>query len=79
MNEENGMVMGERFEESYETPEPEFERESIDDAPEFYYIPMELIDELFYRAEKVNDQMAEIEDFLFDSIVEGRNPRGEPE
>ena len=40
---------------------------------------MELIDELFYRAERVNDQMAEIEGFLFDSIVEGRNPRGEPE
>ena len=79
MNEENGMVMGERFEESYETPEPEFEREFIDDAPEFYYITMELIDELFYRAEKVNDQMAEIEAFLFDSIIEERNPIGEPE
>ena len=79
MNEENGMVMGERFEESYETPEPEFEREFIDDAPEFYYIPMELIDELFYRAEKVNEKMAELEDFLFDSIVEERNPIGEPE
>ena len=79
MNEENGMVMGEQFEESYEQPEPEFEREFIDDAPEFYYIPMEKVDEMFYRLGKLNDQMAEIEDFLFDSIVEERNPIGEPE
>ena len=79
MNEENGMVMGEQFEESYEQPEPEFERESIDDAPEFYYIPMEKVDEMFYRLGKLNDGMAEIEDFLFDSIIEERNPIGEPE
>ena len=89
MNEENGMVMGERFEESYETPEPEFERDEDDGyyidgffiarPPEFYYIPMEKVDEMFYRLGKLNDQMAEIEDFLFDSIVEERNPIGEPE
>ena len=79
MNEENGMVMGERFEESYETPEPEFEREFIEDVPEFYYIPMEKVDEMFYRMGKLNDVMAEIGDFLFDSIIEERNPIGEPE
>ena len=79
MNEENGMVMGEQFEESYEQPEPEFEREFIEDAPEFYYIPMEKVDEMFYRMGKLNDVMAEIGDFLFDSIVEERNPIGEPE
>ena len=83
MNEENGMVMGERFEESYDTEEPEFERDEDDgyyvEPPEFYYIPMEKVDEMFYRMGKLNDVMAEIGDFLFDSIIEERNPRGEPE
>jgi len=79
MNEENGMVMGEQFEESYEQPEPEFEREFIDDAPEFYYIPMEKVDEMFHKWGKLNEAMTEIDDFLFDSIVEERNPIGEPE
>ena len=73
------MVMGEQYEESYETPEPEFERDAIVETPEFYYIPMELVDEMFYRLDKLNEGMSEIEDFLFDSIVEERNPRGEPE
>ena len=79
MNEENHMVMGEQYEESYETPEPEFERDAIVETPEFYYIPMELVDEMFHKWGKLNEAMTEIDDFLFDSIVEERNPRGEPE
>ena len=86
MNEENGMVMGERFEESYETPEPEFERDAIVEPLEYYYIPAKLVDEMFYKLGKLNNDMADlnggmddIEDFLFDSIIEERNPIGEPE
>ena len=83
------MVMGEQYEESSDVDEREYNRDEDDYyiepeqedivVPEFYYIPMELIDELFYRAERVNEKMAELEDFLFDSIVEERNPIGEPE
>jgi hypothetical protein len=86
MNEENHMVLGEQYEESYNVGEEEFVRSDIVDPTEYYYIPAELVDEMFYKMGKVDDQMAafrgamdDIEDFLFDSIIEESNPIGEPE
>ena len=89
MNEENHMVMGEQYEESSDVDEREYNRDEDDYyiepeqedivVPEFYYIPMELVDEMFHKWGKLNEAMTEIDDFLFDSIVEERNPIGEPE